>query len=330
MSDRLPMAGGCCGSGAECAEPPAAVSRDQVRDYYAAAARAPQERLCCPTGYDAADVAHIPAEVMEISYGCGSPMGKARPRRGDTVLDLGSGGGIDCFIAARHVGPGGRVIGVDMTDDMLARATASARQVARNLGYAVVEFRKGFLEAVPVADGTVDLVTSNCVLNLSTDKGRVFGEIHRALRHGGRFVISDIVSDRPVPEAMRRDPELWGECLSGAMTEAEFARAAEAAGFHGVTLAREYLWQTVNGIAFYSTTFRGYRFDKGAACDFRGHAAAYLGPGRAFTDDDGHTFPRGEAVAVCTDTADRLRAEPYVGHFLVTDPDGAAPTGGCC
>lgn len=327
-TDEPPHGGpGCCGDlRPEAVRRP--VDREDVRDFYGRAAEAPREALCCPTAYDPAELDHIPAEVLAISYGCGSPMAAAAPRPGETVVDLGAGGGIDCFIAARHVGPEGAVIGVDMTDAMLARANDAARAVAGRLGYAVVSFRQGFLEAVPVADASADLVTSNCVLNLSTDKPRVFREIHRVLKNGGRFVIADIVAERPVPDAMRADPELWGGCVAGAMTEREFAAAAEEAGFFGITLARDYLWKEVEGIRFHATTFRGYRYDKAPACLFRGQTAVYLGPGRAFTDDDGHTYLRGEVVEVCSDTAAKLAAEPYRGMFQVGDPRGTP--GRCC
>ncbi len=331
MSNQPETAASCCGTDTQCDTDPS-VSRGDVQDYYANAAVTPQEQLCCPTSYNAADVSHIPEEVLAISYGCGSPMGMALPRTGDTVVDLGSGGGIDCFIAAKLVGETGRVIGVDMTDDMLAKATGNADKVAKNLGYSVVEFKKGYLEAIPVEDNAADLITSNCVLNLSTDKNKVFAEIHRVLKHGGRFVISDIVSDVEVPEEMQRDKALWGECLSGAMTEAAFVKAAESAGFYGITLEREYLWQEVNGIRFYSTTFWGYRFDKSEGCDYQGHTATYLGPGSTFSDDDDHTYRRGEPVPVCTDTAAKLSAAPYLGHFVIVDPAGESctPGGGCC
>lgn len=323
---------GCCGPGEACGDTAApegrVVHRDEVRDFYGRAAQAPREELCCPATHDPADLAHIPEEVLAVSFGCGSPMAAAAPRPGDTVVDLGAGGGIDCFIAARRVGPTGTVIGVDMTDEMLEKAAAGAARVAERLGYDVVSFRKGFLEQVPVPDAGADLVTSNCVLNLSTDKPRVFGEIHRVLRHGGRFVISDIVAERPVPDALKADPELWGACIAGAMTEREFAAHAEAAGFYGVTLERDYLWKEVEGIRFYSTTFRGYRFDKAPSCLYRGQTAVYLGPGRSLTDDDGHTYLRGEVVEVCADTAAKLLAAPYAGMFAVSDPEG--PPTPCC
>jgi arsenite methyltransferase len=260
---RGPEAAGCCGEPVlQVSAPSPGVTREDVRAYYGKAAEAPGPELCCPITHHPADLAHIPEEVLAFSFGCGSPMAEAAPRTGETVVDLGSGGGIDCFIASRRVGPTGRVIGVDMTDEMLATATRNAAQVAERLGYGNVTFAKGYLEAVPVPDGSADLVTSNCVLNLSTDKPRVFGEIHRILRHGGRFVIADIVADRPVPEAIRADAGLWGACLAGAMTERAFAEAAENAGFHGVTLDRGALWKEVAGVRFYSTTFRGWRRDE--------------------------------------------------------------------
>jgi len=254
--------GGCCGPApilevSSLAARP--VTREDVRAYYGAAAQAPRAELCCPTAHDPADLAHIPEEVLAVSFGCGSPMAEANPQPGETVVDLGCGGGIDCFIAAARVGPTGRVIGVDMTDPMLATATRNAAQVAARLGYENVAFSKGYLEAVPLPDGTADLVTSNCVLNLSTDKPKVFSEIHRILRNGGRFVIADIAADRPVPGPLRADPDLWGACLAGALTEAAFVEAAEAAGFRGVNFERGALWREVAGVRFYTTVFRGRR-----------------------------------------------------------------------
>ncbi|MBI4715388.1 MAG: methyltransferase domain-containing protein [Nitrospirae bacterium] len=154
-----------------------------VQAFYGKAAEEPQPELCCPIDHDAEDIRHIPAEVLERFYGCGSPVGLAGLRPGEVMADLGSGGGIDCFIAAKKVGSEGRVIGIDMTDPMLEVANRNRPRVAEALGYDVVEFRKGYLEQVPVEDGSVDLVTSNCVINLSSDKRKVFSEIWR--RSGG-------------------------------------------------------------------------------------------------------------------------------------------------
>ncbi|MBI5587923.1 MAG: methyltransferase domain-containing protein [Deltaproteobacteria bacterium] len=190
--------------------------RDSVSEFYSAAAVKPVESLCCASSYSEEDVSHIPKEVLEISYGCGSPVTLADIKEGETLVDLGSGGGIDCFIAAKRVGKNGKVYGVDMTDEMLLKAKGASPKVAHTLGYDIVEFKKGYLEDIPVGKETADIITSNCVINLSHDKGKVLEEIYRVLRHNGRFCISDIVSDREVPDYIRADRKLWGECLSGA------------------------------------------------------------------------------------------------------------------
>src|SRR5262249_21662774 len=156
----------------------------------------------------------IPEEVLKVSYGCGTPAGLKTVSHGETVLDIGSGGGIDCFEASRLVGLTGHVIGVDTTDTMLAIARENAPRVAANLGYASsnVEFRKGTADAIPVLDGTIDLIISNCVINLTPDKRKVFREMFRVAKSGGRFTLSDIVADQPVPQYLAHDVEKWGDC----------------------------------------------------------------------------------------------------------------------
>ncbi|MCP3676153.1 MAG: methyltransferase domain-containing protein [Deltaproteobacteria bacterium] len=296
------------------------ITREDVISYYGKAAEAPQPALCCPTIYERVETGHIPKEALEISYGCGSPVSQAQIGAGETMVDLGSGGGIDCFIAAKLAGPSGRVIGIDMTDEMLKKALENRVKVVENLGYDNVEFRKGVLEEIPVDGEAVDLVISNCVINLSVDKREVFREIYRVLKDGGRFVISDIVSDRAVPIAMQRDKDLWGECLSGALTVEEFIRYAAEAGFYGTTLLSTTLYRKVEGIRFDSITFQGHKFVKGKECLYRGHQAVYNGPFKSVTDDEEHTFPRGVAVEICTDTAAKLRKPPYDAMFTITDP----------
>jgi len=298
------------------------ITRDDVASYYGAAAETPQPALCCPTIYERVETGHIPKEALDISYGCGSPVSQAGIGAGETMVDLGSGGGIDCFIAAKLTGPSGRVIGIDMTDEMLRKAQENRVKVVENLGYDNVEFRRGLLEEIPVDDGSVDLVTSNCVINLSVDKGEVFREIYRVLKDGGRFVISDIVSERDVPVAMRQDKDLWGECISGALTVEEFLQYAEEAGFYGTTLLSTTLYRDVEGIRFDSITFQGHKFVKGEECLYKGHEAIYNGPFSSVTDDEEHTFPRGVAVEICTDTAAKLRKPPYDAIFTVNDPAG--------
>lgn len=315
--------------------------RKGVEEFYTEAAMRPDEALCCATAYGEADVGHIPQEVLDVSYGCGSPVPSAGLAPGDTLVDLGSGGGIDCFMAARSVGPEGRVIGVDMTDEMLGKARWAAPLVAESLGYDVVEFRKGFLEELPVEDGTADVITSNCVVNLSPDKGKVFAEAWRVLKPRGRFCIADVVAAGEIPGTVRKDPTLWGECIAGALTEEEFIRAAREAGFYGMTVTSRTPYREVKGVVFNSATITGYKFAKQPGCVYAGHKAAYDGPFESVTDDEGHIFPAGVPVEVCTDTAEKLTLPPYRGIFTVTGPEELTgkgeeetpccpPTPGCC
>ncbi len=294
--------------------------RALVRRFYGAAAEEPREDLCCPVRYAPEDADHIPAEVLERFYGCGSPIADAGVAEGETVVDLGCGAGIDCFIAARKVGPAGRVIGVDMTEEMLAVARENAPRVAERLGYDVVEFRRGFLESLPVADGSADLVTSNCVINLSPDKRQVFREIYRVLRDLGRVVISDIVCEADVPPELRVREHLWGECISGALSEGELLRQLVKAGFYGVTLLKRSFWREVEGHRFHSVTVVAYRWARGRAAAVDGGIAVYRGPFAEVVDDRGRSFRRGVPVPVDRATAERLRTHPYDRVFQVLRP----------
>jgi MoaA/NifB/PqqE/SkfB family radical SAM enzyme/SAM-dependent methyltransferase len=310
--------------------------RALVREYYGKAAETPAAELCCPTGFDEAEIGHIPRGVVDRFYGCGSPVSMAGLKEGETFLDLGSGAGIDVFIAAKKVGPSGRSIGVDMTDPMLAVAEENRPLVARNLGYDVVEFRKGFLEAIPAESKSADAVTSNCVVNLSPDKDRVFAEIWRVLKDHGRVVIADIVSDREIPPHLKTNPKLWGECSVGALTAEGFVAALERAGFYGIEILKKTFWKAIEGHCFFSMTVRGRKFEKSSGCVYAGHRAVYLGPGKALLDEEGHTFPRGLEVPICTDTAAKLSGPPYRGAFQVLAPEGdgslaaGCGPGGCC
>jgi SAM-dependent methyltransferase len=174
----------------------------------------------------------LPEDVSSFSLGCGNPIDIARLKQGETVLDLGSGGGLDCFFASRKVGESGHVIGVDMTPEMIDRARSNAER----LRLSNVEFRHGYLEDLPLEDTSVDVVISNCVINLTPDKFKVFAEIGRVLRSGGRLAISDVVSNGPVPQAMRDDVESWGACLGGALEYSEFERGLRAAGFTEIVI----------------------------------------------------------------------------------------------
>lgn len=304
--------------------------RAKVREFYGAAAEAPVAELCCPTKYDDSAIAHIPQDVLDRFYGCGSPMTSAGIKEGETVVDLGSGAGIDVFIAAKFVGASGRAIGVDMTDRMLAVARENQPRVAQSLGYDAVEFREGFLEQIPVDAKSVDLITSNCVINLSPDKPRVFGEMWRVLKDHGRILISDIVSETPVPPHLKTNAQLWGECIVGALTQEEFLAELERAGFYGLEVLKKTYWKDVEGYPFFSVTVRGYKFEKTAGCVFKGHRAVYLGPAKAFIDEEGHMFPRNEPYEICTDTVAKLSNLPYAGMFAVLEPGEERAGYACC
>jgi arsenite methyltransferase len=329
-----------------------------VRARYAAAAQVREAALCCPVDYDARLLEPIPQEVIERDYGCGDPSRHVRP--GDVVLDLGSGGGKICFIASQVAGPEGRVIGVDVNPEMLALARGAAPQVAQRIGYANVDFRRariqdlaldldaldGWLRAHPVRssddvarleaeqrrlrreaplvpDASVDLVVSNCVLNLvrEEDKRALVAEIFRVLRVGGRIALSDIVSDEPVPPHLADDAELWSGCISGAFQELALLRALEDAGFHGLALAdwKAEPFAVVEGIEFRSVTVTA-RKGKQGPCWEANQAVLYAGPWRRVEDDDGHVLERGVRTAVCEKTFRLLTQEPYAGQTIPVPP----------
>jgi len=325
---------------------------------YAAAAKAPEAALCCPVEYNKDLLKIIPQEVIEKDYGCGDPSRYVKP--GETVLDLGSGTGKICFIAAQVIGEKGSVIGVDMTDDMLEVARRNAPIVAERLGFANVEFRKGriqdlaldlekfdaalirrpitsaasFLAANELATElrlthplveteSVDVVVSNCVLNLvePQDKRQLFQEIFRVLRKGGRAVISDIVSDEDVPDVMQQDPTLWSGCISGALREDLFLKAFEDAGFYGIRLLKRdsQPWQTVEGIELRSVTIEAIKGKQGDCLELN-QAVIYRGPFREVLDDDGHRLRRGDRVAVCDKTFQLYQKAPYDEFFEFIEP----------
>jgi len=292
----------------------------QVSERYARAVTT-GEQMCCPTGYNFDDLrAFVPEEVLRVSYGCGTPAGLATVRHGETVLDIGSGGGIDCFEAARRVGPSGRVIGIDMTDEMLAMARRNAPIVSKNLGYAApnVEFRKGHAENLPVEDGTIDLIISNCVINLAPDKTKVFHEMFRAIRPGGRFTISDIVADQPVPQYLIHDTQKWGDCLSGALPAWEYLGGLVQAGFLGVHQVKFTPWSVIDGIHFFSLTLTGYKLPEAAEATEAGFATL-VGPFKRAVDELGQTYHRGKPAPVSTRAAQLLKTPPFERLFLLAE-----------
>ncbi len=333
-------------------------TEDSVKDRYAAASQAREAALCCPVDYDASYLKVIPSEVIERDYGCGDPSKYVKP--GETVLDLGSGTGKICFIASQVVGAAGKVIGVDMTDDMLEVAERNAPIIEERIGYGNVEFRKGRIqdlaldlrqfesalasspvttaegwmaaentakrlrqESPMIPDNSIDVVVSNCVLNLveSDLKEQMFREIFRVLKPGGRAVISDIVADEEVPQHMQDDARLWSGCISGAMTEAGFIQAFEQAGFYGITQLKyeQEPWQVVQGIEFRSVTIEAYKGKEGACLDAN-QAVIYKGPFKKVLDDDNHAFERGQRIAVCEKTFNIYSKAPYADYFDLIHP----------
>jgi arsenite methyltransferase len=329
-----------------------------VRERYAAGAQAREDALCCPVDYDPQYLRVIPQEVIDRDYGCGDP--SQYVRAGETVLDLGSGTGKICFIASQVVGPEGKVIGVDMTDEMLEIARRNAPVVAERIGYGNVEFRKGRIQDLSldlerldaalrerpitdaasflaldeltdslrikhplVASDSVDVVVSNCVLNLvePRSKRQLFQEIHRVLKKGGRAVISDIVSDEPSPEHLQKDAELWSGCISGALTEEAFLEAFVEAGFYGIELLKFDMqpWRTVEGIEFRSVTVQAFKGKEGP-CFERNQAVIYKGPFKEVLDDDNHQMIRGQRYAVCDKTFNLYKKAPYAAHFEFVEP----------
>ena len=334
-----------------------------VKARYSAAAQAREPSLCCPIDYDRKYLEVLPSEIIERDYGCGDPSKYLNV--GETVLDLGSGGGKICYIASQVVGPTGKVIGVDMNDDMLALARKYTAEVGERIGWSNVEFRKGRIQDMKldldlldqhlrehpvqganafmeleeyakqlritrplVPSESVDVVVSNCVLNLvdSDQKKQLFQEIYRVLRSGGRAVISDIVCDEEVPLALQQDPDLWSGCSSGAMTEEGFLQAFVDVGFYGVRLLKRDAepWQTLQGIEFRSYTVEAFKGKEGP-CWERNQAIIYTGPFAAVEDDDNHRFERGKRYAVCEKTFNIYHRPPFSQFFQFVEPLNPVP-----
>ena len=341
-----------------------------VRTRYSAAAHQPEASLCCPVSYDPRYLEVIPEEVLERDYGCGDP--SRFVREGDVVLDLGSGAGKICFIAAQVAGAGGRVIGVDVNPDMLALSRRAAPIVSSRLGYQNVEFRRGriqdlaldldrldaWLETHPVrssndwaalearaealrseaplvAAESIDVVVSNCVLNLvrPQDKAQLFDEMCRVLKVDGRIAISDIVSDAPVPESLRENPELFSGCVSGAFEESELFERLGGSGFHGIRIEEweSEVFATVEGIEFRSVTLTAHKSEREPRPG-PSQSIIYRGPWRQVEDDAGHVLRRGERAVVDAGTFDILTREPYAADLVQIEGDaGRASAGrGCC
>lgn len=329
-----------------------------VLNRYSEGAKERQEALCCPVDYDSSLLEMLPKEIVEKDYGCGDP--SRYVKTGDTVLDLGSGSGKICYMAAQLVGEKGKVIGIDMNDHMLALARKYQAEMAEKLGNDRVQFLKGYIqdlalnleatenylqsqpiktasdlsklndiqgqqkrEAPLIADNSVDLVISNCVLNLVHDaqKQQLIGEIFRVLKPGGRVAISDIVSDEAIPQHLKDDAELWSGCISGAFVEDEFAQIFKQVGFSSIKYDKwdAEPWQVVEGIEFRSVTITATK-GHGKECIDRGHAVIYKGPYDSVRDEEDHLFIRGQRMAVCQRTYEYLTTGPLKDDFIGIAP----------
>jgi arsenite methyltransferase len=329
-----------------------------VLERYSQGAEAIQADLCCPVDYDRKLLALLPQEIIDKDYGCGDPSRYVQD--GDVVLDLGSGSGKICYMAAQLVGSAGKVIGVDMNDDMLALARKYQPEMAEKLGSDRVTFVKGQIQDLAldldamnqhlaehpvrkaedvialrawqeqqrkyqplIKDNSVDLVVSNCVLNLvhDSDKSQLIQEIFRVVKPGGRVAISDIVSDEIVPKPMKDDPKLWSGCISGAMQEHEFLQSFIAAGFVAVSVDKweSQPWQVVESIEFRSVTITAVK-PHDEPCFDKGHAVIYRGPFAKAYDDEGHVFLRGQRMAVCERSYNLLTGGPYGDQFIGIAP----------
>lgn len=331
-----------------------------VLERYELGAKEPQPSLCCPTEYEQSYLSIIPEEIIVKDYGCGDPTRYVNG--GETVLDLGSGAGKNCYILAQKVGENGSVIGVDFNEEMLNLAKKYQQEMASKLGYLNTRFVKGKIQDLKlplvqvesyinnhpiqslsdliafeaecdrlrvqetlIKDNSVDVVISNCVLNLvkTEDKKQLFQEIYRVLKEGGRAVISDIVCDEDLPPEIINDPELWSGCIAGAFREDLFLEMFAEAGFYGIEILsrQDEPWQVINGIEFRSLTVRAYKPKQGVNKD-KNQAIIYKGPWKKVEDDWGNIFYRGERIAVSHSTFEMMteKNSPYSSAIIGINP----------
>lgn len=332
--------------------------KTSVLDRYSEGAKEQQADLCCPVSYNTDLLKILPEEILERDYGCGDP--SSYVRKGDTVLDLGSGGGKICYIAAQLVGDTGHVIGLDMNNDMLNLAIKHQADMAEKIGGDRVTFHYGhiqdlaldlyaaeeYLKTNPIltkedlekfdtwqreqkrskpliADNSIDLIVSNCVLNLvdDTQKSQLITEIFRVLKSGGRVAISDIISDEYVSAEMKADPKLWSGCISGVFQEKEFLQKFIDAGFYAVSYDKwdQSPWKVINNIEFRSVTLAAIKPEQVTELD-QGHTVIYKGPFASVTDDKGYEFDRGDRIAVSNIHYNALLASAYSNDFVFIEP----------
>lgn len=303
-------------------------SRARVGEYYASAAGDKRSEILNPVHYDDSLIEHIPAAYRFRGYGCGSPVMDAGLKAGDRVVDLGCGSGVECFIAARLVGKSGHVTGIDMLEPMLALARRGADDVRRSLGFDNLDFARGFLEELPLADAAADVMVSNCVLNLSTDKRLTFGEIFRVLAPGGRLFTADVVCEVEPDADILNDGTLRGECIGGAMTQKDLLGILEESGFVRFRVLKRIPYRVVNGHPFYSLTFEAR---KPEAMQSPPLQVFYPGPASGLLTPGGHWLRPGQSAAIPAEDAGQLGEQVWQldQHGFVTN---VAITAGanCC
>ncbi len=302
-------------------------SRTVIRKFYGSAALKPNLDILNPVNYPAELLSHIPTASRVRSYGCGSPILDAELQTGESLVDLGSGSGVECFIGARLVGDSGRVTGIDMLDPMLELARQGAISIRKNLGYDNLRFKKGLLEDLPLDDHGADVIISNCVLNLSTNKRRTFAEILRVLRPGGRLVVADVVCEDEPDPAIRSDEILRGECIAGALTQKNLMALLSESGFINPRIIKRYPYRTVAGHPFYSLTFAAWKPGPGKMIKmiYRGPFAAVLTadrqvltPGTTYTLPDSRLKGCGEEIFL-------LDGHGFVSNIELGDSCCASP-----
>ncbi len=274
-----------------------------VREFYGQAALTANEDIVNPLAPAQQEADFVPDSAKKHSYGCGSPVTDGAPQKGEILVDLGSGGGVECFMASEAVGASGKVFGIDMTDEMLQLANSAKTEVAARLGYQNVRFKKGFLEQIPLPENLADVVISNCVINLSPDKRMTYQEIYRILKPGGRLVVSDIVTDGAIPARIRNNVRYRGECLGGAMQQEELVAMMQAAGFVSIRFIKRFPYRQVEGMDFFSLT---YEATKTEAVPEGQVKAVYRGPHGAIYTESGTLLVKGQVSTISVQEASLL------------------------
>jgi len=278
-----------------------------IKNFYSSAVGDTNKDILNPVCYEPSFLDHIPEAYRFRGYGCGSPVLDAAITEGEHVVDLGSGSGVECFIAAKLCGKTGSVTGVDMLDPMLALAEKARVDVEKNLGYSNITFKKGYLEHLPLSDGSADTVISNCVMNLSVNKIKAYAEIFRVLRPGGRLVISDVVCETEPGPSIRNNETLKGECIAGALTETRLMSLLHMTGFSSVTLIKRFPYRNVGCHDFFSLTYRAVKPLPSTLVK-----AMYRGPLPYLTTHDGTVLPRGAVTEIGAHDAENLGDQIFI------------------